>query len=259
MRRAAPTIAYGKRGRLGGADAGIRRVASTFGKVLHLTGSSKSAERFAVDSDAERLAAHLLTIDPRVSRFTPQPLTVDLVDGRLLKTQADVSAARQKHRQRIGRKFYTPDFGIERVDNPHEVAEVKLEGFEGDAEYNATLQQGQEVLDAAGYRFTRLVIPADAKHPLRSNLPLLKKAAGRRDLWPESGLLERIESVCSRGLVPLADLCTQLGISPNLVPTLLISGAVRADIVRQRICGVMLLEYAFGDLTHLHLIEEVVR
>lgn len=259
MRRSSSTIAYGKRGRLGGADAGIRRVASTFGKVLHLTGSSKSAERFAVDSDAERLAAHALTIDPRVTRFTPQPLTVDLVDGRLLRTPDDVSAARQKHRQRIGRKFYTPDFGIERVDNPHEVAEVKLEGFEGDAEYNVTLQQGHEVLDAAGYRFTRLVIPADARHPLRANLPLLKKATSRKDLWPDSELLARVEDACGAGPIPLTDVCRKLDLSPSLIPVLLVCGAVRADVVRQRIYGPMLLEAAYGELAHLHLIEELIR
>ncbi|WP_164962404.1 hypothetical protein [Rubrivivax sp. JA1026] len=100
MKRAKPAIAYGTRGRLGGADGGIRRVAPSFGKVLHLTSSDKAGDRFAVESDAERLVSHLLTVDPRVRRFEPQPFTVDLVDGRILRSREAVAEARQKHRQR---------------------------------------------------------------------------------------------------------------------------------------------------------------
>jgi hypothetical protein len=257
MTRARLAGMYGRRGCHGAADAGIRRVAPTFGKELHLTSSSKSAERFAVDSDAERLVSHLLTIDPRVQRFYPQPFTVDLIDGRVLRTSEEVSDARRRHRHRVGRMFYTPDFGIHRVDWPRGAAEVKLEGFEGDSEYENTLARAEDVLDACGWQFRRLVVPADSKHPMRSNLPLLKKAAGRHDLWPDNDEGDRIEAAFGDGPMTLSDACGKLGVVPSMVPIFLVSGILRADVFRHYINGSLLLEAAFGDLSHLQLAEEL--
>lgn len=259
MRRPRPTIAYGSRGRIGGADSGIRRVAPTFGKVLHLTSSHKAAGRMAVESEAERIVSHLLTVDPRIRRFAPQPFTVDLVDGRILRTAEEVAQARQKHRKRAGWRFYTPDFEFQQETNPRAVTEVKLEGFEGDTEYESALGRAREVLDAAGYSFSRMVVPADAKHPLRANLQLLRMAGVRTDLRPDEQLLARIEEVCAHGPVALDEFCKALCVPPGLVPVLLICGAVRGDVARQRICGPMRLEAAYGDLSHLHLFETLVR
>ena len=259
MKRAKPVIAYGTRGRLSGADSGIRRVAPSFGKVLHLTSSDKAGDRFAVESDAERLVSHLLTVDPRVRRFEPQPFTVDLVDGRILRSREAVAEARHKHRQRTGWRFYTPDFGFEHAAMPRAAAEVKLEGYEGDADYQAALGRAEEVLDAAGYRFARMVVPADAKHPLRANLQLLKMAKRRPDLQPDAQQQQRIEAACGHEAVTLSALCSVLSIAPGAVPAWLMCGAVRSDVVRQPICGSMMLEAAFGDLSHLHLLEELMR
>lgn len=259
MKRAKPAIAYGTRGRLSGADSGIRRVAPSFGKVLHLTSSDKAGDRFAVESDAERLVSHLLTVDPRVRRFEPQPFTVDLVDGRILRSREAVAEARLKHRQRTGWRFYTPDFGFEHAAMPRAAAEVKLEGYEGDADYLAALGRAEEVLDAAGYRFVRMVVPANTKHPLRANLQLLKIAKHRPDLRPDPQQLERIEAACGPEAVTLSALCAGLSTAPGAVPAWLICGAVRGDVAREHICGSMKLDAAFGDLSHLHLLEELMR
>jgi hypothetical protein len=234
-------------------------VAPSFGKVLHLTGSDKALGRMAVESGGERLVSHLFTVDPRVRRFAPQPFTVDFVDGRILRTAEDVAQARLAHRKRAGWRFYTPDFELEHAAMARAVAEVKLEGFEGDSAYQAALGRAREVLDAAGYGFVRLVVPADAKHPLRANLQLLKMAASRPDLRPDDTQLARIDAVCGSGPVTLAALCAALGLPPGAVPALLVCGALRADVVRQPICGSMLVEAAYGDLGHLHLLEEVTR
>lgn len=257
-RQRMPILPYGRRKGLGGADAGIRQVAPTFGKLLHLTSSSKSAERLVVESDAERLVGHLLTLDPRVRRFEPQPFTVDLIEGRLLWRPEEVAAARKRHKGREGRKFYTPDFAVDWVDRPQGVLEVKLEGFEGDDEYQAALQKASALLHTAGHTFTKVVVPASQRSALRFNVPLLRKAQIRQDLWPSAGLFRKLESHLEEGPRALLDVCRDLELSPSLVPHLLVAGAVGANLAGQTISGEMLLRAAFGDQSHLCLLEELV-
>lgn len=127
-----PQLSYGRRGRLSGADAGIRRVAPSFGKALYLTYSAKTNGLFAIESDAERLVANMLTLDPRVASFRPQPFRVDLLDQRILRTADAIAEARQKHKSREGAKFYTPDFEVVWLDRTRSIFEVKVEGYEGD-------------------------------------------------------------------------------------------------------------------------------
>ena len=248
---------YGSRGRLAGADTGVRRVAPTFGKVRLLTYSEKASGQMAVASDSERLVAHMLTLDPRVKRFKTQPLTVDLIDRRVLRTPEQVAEARTRHKDREGPKFYTPDFEVDWYGFSRSLIEVKLEGYIGDQKYELALNTGAEILEAIGYRFSKVVIPANPKHPLRSNVPLLKQAASRLDLWPSRETIQAIEAICEDRHVYLDKLCRELAISPNLVPALLVSGAVSADVARHAINGKMELEPAFGDLTHLQLLEGV--
>ncbi|RQS61248.1 hypothetical protein DID96_33450 [Burkholderia sp. Bp8963] len=248
---------YGSRGqRLASADAGIRRVAPTFGKALFLTYSSKATGQLVVESDEERLVAHLLTLDPRVRAFRPQPFKVDLIDRRLLQTPEAVDEARLRHKDRQGRQFYTPDFAVDRHNAPRSAIEVKREGYDGDDEYKSTLERAAQILEAAGYLFSTAMIPA-SPHPLRSNLPLLRKAASRSDLWPSADLIQKIEAVCAGRRVTLQTLCAELDLSPNLVPALLVSGAVSADVVSHAIRGDMVLAPALGDLSHLELLERV--
>lgn len=244
---------YGVRGAVGAADTGARRVAPTFGKALFLTYSAKSTGQVAVESDAERLMAHMLTLDPRVKRFRPQPFTVDLIDQRISSDRDAIAHARARHKARTGPKFYTPDFAVDWHGEPRTAVEVKLEGFEGSDEYQTKLQLGQLILEAAGYRFARVVIPSDPKHALRINLPLMCQAAGRVDLWPDEDLAEAIQRRCGRTGIPLAMLCTAMNVSPDLVPVWLVSGIVSADLMTYPINGSMLLTAAQGDLSHLEL------
>ncbi|MBN6207494.1 hypothetical protein JYK21_13550 [Ralstonia pickettii] len=83
----------------------------------------------AVESDSERLVAHMLTLDPRVKRFKAQPLTVDLIDRRLLRTREAVTEARARYKDRDGPKFYTPDFEVNWHSISRSIIEVKLEGY----------------------------------------------------------------------------------------------------------------------------------
>jgi hypothetical protein len=250
---------YGRRSGQKDADTGVRRVAATYGKVLHLTSSPKASDRFVVESDAERVVTHLLTLDPRVQRFAPQPFTVDLLDGRILRTPEEVEAARKRHKGREGRKFYSPDFEVTWLDRPMGALETKLEGFEGDAEYDATLQLAASVLRTGGYDLGKVVVPSGNGNPLRFNLPLLRKAVGREDLLPTKDLIGQVEALLEGGPRTLRQLCSELGLSPNLVPALLVAGVLGADLARQTISGEMLLHAAYGDCTHLCLLDEVAR
>lgn len=253
------SIPYGRRSGQKDADSGVRRVAATYGKVLLLTSSPKASDRFVVESDAERVVTHLLTLDPGVQGFVPQPFTVDLVDGRILWTPEEVEAARKRHRGREGRKFYTPDFEVTWLGRPKGALETKLEGFEGDAEYDAGLQLAASVLRTGGYDLAKVVVPAGNGHPLRFNLPLLRKAIGREDLRPTTDLVGRVNAFLEGGPRTLHQLCSELCLSPNLVPALLVAGVLSADLARQTISGTMLLHAAHGDCSHLCLLDEVAR
>ncbi len=250
-------IQYGRRSLRHGSYSGVRRVAPTFGKVQHLTYSSKSAGAVSVESDAERLVLHLLTLDPRTRSFEPQPFTVDLVDGRLLRTPEALCEARSKHKYIQGPCLFTPDFAVDWLDGPRSAIEVKLAGYEGDASYAQALRRAAEVLDAHGYRFSKVVWPAHREHPLRFNLPLLKAASQRADLRPDSALVQRVQDFCGDDTVSLAELCRELSLPPSHVPLLLVAGVLSADLFRQRLDGRMELRCAYGDLGHLALFDEV--
>jgi hypothetical protein len=247
---------YGRRSRVSMTVPGVRNVAPTFGKVRHLTYSNKCAGNLLVESDAERLTSHMLTLDPRVKQFQSQPFTVDLIDRRILRNDAEISEARKKHSNRAGPIFYTPDFSIDWIALTRSALEVKLEDFEGDATYQNMLQLGASILNAHGYRFSVAVIPRDTRHPYYSSLVLLKQATGRPEQWPDAQQKARATEICSKNAVTLKSLCSELGVSPNLVPAMLVTGCVSAEISAQHISGGMLLSAAYGDLAHLELIDK---
>jgi hypothetical protein len=91
-------------------NVGVRLTARTYGKARIGTYAEKADGHITVDSDAERLVAHILSVDPRVRSFKPQPFTVDLVGERLLFTREEVSEARRMRGCRTGDVEYTPDF-----------------------------------------------------------------------------------------------------------------------------------------------------
>ncbi|MGC7969947.1 hypothetical protein ACP3WE_24280, partial [Salmonella enterica] len=80
------------------------------------TYAEKADGHITVESDAERLVAHILSIDPRVRSFKQQPFTVDLVGERLLFTREEVSEARRMRGCRTGEMEYRPDFSVVQTD-----------------------------------------------------------------------------------------------------------------------------------------------
>lgn len=246
--------AFGKRGLAHDVNLGVRRTASTFGKARFSTGNAKTGT-VIVESDAELLVSHLLAIDPRVSTFQPQPFTVDLQDQCILYTPGAVRAARSRHG--VGAKFYTPDFLVDWTGAQLDTCEVKFEGFPGDQEYWAKIDQARPILEAYGHPLRTAVVPANARHAIRINAPLLNQAVRHVRGHLTDDIIAQVSAYCSRGSVSQGDLCRDLNMSPNLMPVLLLGGVVRADIAHEPMCMTMKLAAAWGDLSHLYLFEEI--
>lgn len=255
MSRISPS--YGRRGRQGESNSGIRQTASTYGKAKFGTYSEKAHGHLNVESDAEAFIAHLLTIDPRVTTFQPQPFCVDLIDQRLLLTRDAVSHARHKHRDIEGPKFYTADFSFGCMDGLQNAVEVKAEGYEGDEEYWEKVEQARPILVANNYPLRTLLFPANTIHPLRMNSRVLKQATHQVPTYLTDELVERVTRRCEGGAVTMHTLCTDLELLPGLIPVLLVSGVLSGDLAHQTICGTLELSLAYGDLGHLCLLEEV--
>ena len=246
---------YGRRGRQSESDSGIRQVASTFGKPKFSTFNEKASGHINVEHNPERLISHLLAIDPRVKTFRPQPFSVDLLDKRLLLTKEAKNEAWHRHRDVEGEKLYTPDFSIDWVDGLHSSVEVKAEGFEGHRIYWDKIARARPILNANGYPLRTVVIPADAGHPLRANAWLLKQALGRITTYLNDEIVEKVSARCEDGPVTMSSLCKDLQLHPGLIPVLLVAGVLNGDLGHHRIVGTLELNLAYGDLSHLSLME----
>jgi hypothetical protein len=248
---------YGVRSRRTAANAGIRLIARTYGKARIGTYAEKAGGHITVDSDAERLVAHLLSVDPRVRSFKQQPFTVDLVGERLLFTREEVSDARRMRGGRTGEVEYTPDFATVQVDGLLRAYEVKLQGYEGDDRYWAKVERAREIMAAYCYSLSTVVVPADERHPVAVNAQLLKPAIARAHEYLTPDIIERVERYCESGAVLQRALCADLQIPTGLIPPLLATGVLQADVAHHRICATLELSAAYGDLSHLCLIEEL--
>lgn len=255
MTRASPS--YGRRGRLDSANTGIRHTASTYGKAKLGTYCEKADGHLIVESEPERFVAHLLAIDPRAIAFSPQPFRVDLIDQRLLFTQQVFREAWHKHRDVPGPKFYTVDFSVDWQDGLRHAIEVKAEGYEGDDVYWDKVARARPILTANGYPLRTVVMPANTTHPVRMNSRVLKQAVHQVSAYLSDELVERVTRRCEEGPVLLRKLCADLGLSPSLVPVLLVSGVLAGDLIHHTICGTLELSLAYGDLDHLCLLEGV--
>ncbi|WP_241495800.1 hypothetical protein [Paraburkholderia monticola] len=236
-------------------NTGVRPTARTYGKARIGTYAEKAAGHITVESDPERLVAHMLSIDPRVRSFRQQPFTVDLVLERLLFTREELSEARKARGSRGGEAEYTPDFATVQADGLQHAYEVKLEGFEGDGRYWAKVERAREIMAAYCYPLSMLVVPANERHPAVVNAQLLKPAILRAREYVTPDIIDRVERFCESGPVLQRALCAELKISTGLIPALLATGVLQADLAHQHICATLQLSAAYGDLSHLCLIE----
>lgn len=254
--KTAPT--YGVRSRRTAADAGIRSTARTYGKARIGSFSVKASGHITVDSDAERLVGHILSIDPRVRSFKPQPFTVDLVAERLVFSREDLTEARRMRGGRNGAVEYTPDFSAVQSNGLQCAYEVKLQGYEGDATYWEKVERARAILDAYCYPLFTVVVPTDERHPILLNAQLLKAVHKYAHAHLSQELLNEVEQYCASGPVLQRSLCADLKISTQLIPVLLVTGTLQADLAHQHICATLELSAAYGDLGHLCLIEQLI-
>jgi hypothetical protein len=253
--RSVPT--YGVRSLRTAANAGVRLTAPTYGKARIGTYAQKANGHITVDSDAERLVAHMLSVDPGVRSFKQQPFPVDLAGERLLFTREEVSQARRMRGSRTGDVEYTPDFATVQVDGLQCAYEVKLQGYEGDERYWAKIDRAREIMAAYCYPLSTVVVPADERHPVVVNVQLLKPAMARAHEYLTTEIIRRVESYCESGPMLQRAICTDLQISTGMIAPLLATGVLQADVVHHRICATLELSAAYGDLSHLCMIEEL--
>lgn len=251
--RAAPS--YGVRSRRTATNSGIRPTARTYGKARIGTYAAKADGHITVDSDAERLVANILSIDPRVRSFKQQPFTVDLVGERLLFSREELSEARSLRGGRNGAVEYTPDFATVQGDGLQRAYEIKLQGYEGDDAYWSKVDHARVIMEAYCYPLATVVVPTDIRHPVLVNAQLLKPALTRAHTYLSADLIGKVEQYCASGPVLQRDLCAALQIPTGLIPALLVTGVLQADLAHQHICATLELSAAYGDLEHLCLIE----
>lgn len=157
-----------------------------------------------------------------------------------------------------GEFIYTPDFSTVQIDGLQRAYEVKLQGYEGDDKYLAKIERARKIMEAYCFPLSTVVVPADERHPVIVNAQLLKPAILRVRTCLTSDIIDRVESYCDSGPVLLRALSDDLKISTNLIPSLIATGALHADVAHCRIGASLELSAAYGELSHLFLIEELL-
>lgn len=254
----AATGTYGKRGRLRTANdtTGTRLVSPTYGRSRIRTYGGKSGD-ILVESQAERLVTHMLSIDPRVIRFRPQPFTVDLNGQRLLTTKEQVKAVLSRYSQETGPRIYTPDFGIDFTGARQAALEVKTDAFPGDERYQERLKRAGDVLANYGYELLKVVLPRNFDGPLKQNLQLLQQAKRAQCSLLSTETLKRLPELEGRELT-LGKVCQHLGVPLNFAPALVLTGAISFDLNTYPLHAQTTVTLAYGELEHLQLIGRLV-
>ncbi|MFW2355956.1 TnsA endonuclease N-terminal domain-containing protein [Hydrogenophaga sp.] len=241
-------------------DRGSREVARGFGKAAVLTHHEKSSGGVALESDDERLVAHMFNVDPDVGGYDPQAFAVELTTGSIAWNDEEKASLRARAR-RHGSKaiFYTPDFMLRWTSGIKAAVEVKFEKFLGDGQYQKKLELAQRILYSLGFEFLQIVTPSSYRHPLRTNLPLLHQANKRRDLWPGPEISDRIQALHEGGAKTMGHYLGGLDLDARMGPLLLVSGHLEADVVEHALCFATPVSPAFGDLSHLQLVGRVAK
>lgn len=254
----APT--YGKRGGLKSFDRGSRNVSHAYGKSTLLTHGVKVDGGIALESESERLVAHVLDLDPEVRSFRPQPFAVELTLSSIARNTEEKKGLRERAARHGGNAiFYTPDFVAQWASGIEVAVEVKLDRFTGDVAYQRKLNVAREVLYTHGMEFLKLVTPSSWRHPLRTNLPLLHQASLRRDMWPGTEITDRIHELHKAGAKTMGEFLRGLALDARMAPLLLVSGHLEADVVEQALCFATPAAPAFGDLSHLQLVRRLAQ
>jgi hypothetical protein len=247
---------YGRRPRHPGRLVGTRELSTTYGKTAHPLSASKFDNRkvFNVEQESEQLVGQILEIDPTVTSGKPQGLTVDLVEGVLLRTAAEYTKAKAKYRGHPGPCFYTADFVAQLVCEALLAIEVKLDSHPGDPEYAEKLRQATGILGRFGIGFTTVVIPSDQRRPVWSTVPLVCHACTRRELWPGPSAVETAAALAGRGAKLASEYLAEMQLPTAHLAILVASGVLKTDLLTSHLSGRSEVAPALGDLQHLSLL-----
>lgn len=249
---------YGKRRGQQAVNTGIRPIAPTYGRPSFLSYSHRAGSTHAIESAAERLVSQMLDIDPFCQTHSVQPFTVDVLEHRLLHTEAErkaVRASRKANHSDCARStLYTPDFLVIRGDAAPLILEVKLQGWEGDEDYANKLALTSRVLAANGYEFQKIRVPSLWCHPLRHNVPLLHMAKVASPLALSDAQHALLENAGAASGITQAAACHLLQLQPAHIAALVVQGVLALDIANTRFHNDAVLQLAYGDLEHLQLI-----
>ena len=240
---------------------GTRQLGSTFGTPLHLIQGDKFSQGGAalVDGSAEQLVGQMFQIDPEILESVPQGVTVDLVDETLLYTGVERKAAKLKHRGYPGQSSWTADYLNRRRTNARDAVEVKLDLYPGSPEFLETLQQAGQILKRFDCALLKLILPADQRKAIWANVPLVYQGAMRKDLYLTEDELNAIEKAGTRGAVTAAEFLSAIGRGINHLPVLIASGVLKVDLLAGHLRADTPAQLAYGDLSHLHLIDRLVQ
>ena len=246
---------YGKRGHVRGVDAGVRRVASTFGKKLLQTYSVKAGGTFAVESDAEMSIAHVLDIDPSVVSFKPQPFTVDLDKNRIVTDRAERNQLICRSRSLGFGLIYTPDFQAEtRSANCYIALEVKHCDYPPDAAQLFKLEQARAVMESHGIAFQLITVGHANTTPFIENTGLLRRCRDYKHLIPSADVLDEIQAFCQRSGTTVRDVVKQFDLSLHQMLCLIFFGVLGFDLIAAPLRMESEIFPAYGDLSHLEIL-----
>lgn len=237
-----------------GFDSGIRAVSSSHGSSLCLTNNSKATDGLRLDNLNERFVSHVVQLDAEVKTVSPQPLTIDLTTGAIVKTPEEKLELRQQLKRRGNQpNFYTPDFGLNWSCGDNALIEVKDERYPGDEDYQRKLRLASRLLYEAGYEFLHIIVPSDLRHPLQINVPLLRMTHFRPEVELPVDTMERVAHLENTGARSIGDFVKGLELDSRLSPYLVARGYLAVDITAHVLNFAMPAVAAWGDLSHLSL------
>lgn len=237
-----------------GFDSGIRAVSSSHGLALCLTSNSKATDGLRLDNLSERLISHVVQLDAEVTTVEPQPLSVDLTTGTVVKTAEEKFELRQYLKRRgSSPNFYTADLGLTWSTGDKALIEVKDDRYPGDDIYQKKLKLAARHFFEAGYEFLRIVVPSDPRHPLQINVPLLRQTHFRPEVAFPSDVMERIGRLEINGASTVGDFIKGLELDSRMSSFLVARGYLAVDITAHVLNFAMPAAAAWGDLSHLSL------
>lgn len=234
---------------------GTRILGRVSGRPALLYACSKAQGIIALESPAEKTVAQLADLDPRVLSVKAQPLTVDVITGRLFYSRDEViDGRRMREKPEVKKREYTPDLLLLLRGGRQLIIEVKNTLYPGDAEYWEKVEQAATVLRMNGYDFIVITLGHQSSHPLAQNADLLTsfRANYQGALTPEQ--MATVKSMLHGRSEKLGVICSQLQLNLRESPALFLSGLLSTDLRTSRLSISSDALLANGGLRHLELL-----